>query len=130
MLQISELCADGYVLDKQDRSFFANSTKGEVDRFIKYVKENRQKIIDYENLQKVDVKSDSENIVRQDKESKSNKINASPVTPVTRKSLEGTKQSNLEFEQNKKELERLRKQLSELKKLRRKIKNNWKKCRS
>ena len=63
LLQISELCADGYVLDKQDRSFFANSTKGEVDRFIKYVKENRQKIIDYENLQKVDVKSDSENIV-------------------------------------------------------------------
>ena len=43
LLQISELCADGYVLDKQDRNFFAKSTQGKVDRFIKYVEETRQK---------------------------------------------------------------------------------------
>jgi len=48
LLQISELCADGYVLDKQDRTFFKNSTQGEVDRFVEYVKKNRKKKINYD----------------------------------------------------------------------------------
>ena len=48
------------------------------------------------------------------------KIDASPVSPVTIENLEGTKQSNLEFEQNKKELERLKKQVENLKKVEKK----------
>ena len=61
LLQISELCADGYVLDKQDRAFFKNSTQGEVDRFIEYVKETRKQEVDYNNLKELDFKSKEKN---------------------------------------------------------------------
>ena len=45
LLQISELCADGYVLKKSDRDFFKKSTQGEVDRFIKHIRNTRKKKI-------------------------------------------------------------------------------------
>ena len=47
LLQISELCAEGYILDNSDRNFFKNSTQSEVDRFINFVRKNRFKKIDY-----------------------------------------------------------------------------------
>ena len=47
LLQISELCADGYVLKESDSDFFKKSTQGEVDRFIKHIRNTRKKEIDY-----------------------------------------------------------------------------------
>ena len=47
LLQISELCADGYVLKESDGDFFKKSTQGEVDRFIKHIENTRKKQIDY-----------------------------------------------------------------------------------
>ena len=47
LLDISELCAEGYQLDNNDRSFFKNSSQGQVDLFKKHVKETREKLIDY-----------------------------------------------------------------------------------
>ena len=47
LLDISELCADGYQLDNDDRSFFKNSSQDQVDLFKKHVKETREKLIDY-----------------------------------------------------------------------------------
>ena len=47
LLDISELCAEGYVIDNDDRSFFKNSSQGQVDLFKKHVKETRKKFIDY-----------------------------------------------------------------------------------
>ena len=46
-MDISELCADGYQLDNDDRSFFKNSSQGQVDLFKKHVKKTREKLIDY-----------------------------------------------------------------------------------
>ena len=46
-MDISELCAEGYQLDNNDRSFFKNSSQGQVDLFKKHVKETREKLIDY-----------------------------------------------------------------------------------
>ena len=43
LLQISELCADGYVLSNADRSFFAHSSQPQVDAFIEHVKKTRKK---------------------------------------------------------------------------------------
>ena len=48
LLQISDLCADGYVIEKLDAEFFKKSTQGEVDRFVEYVKKNRKKKINYD----------------------------------------------------------------------------------
>ena len=61
LLQISELCADGFIIDVEDRAFFKNSTQGEVDRFIKYVKETRKQEVDYNNLKELDFKSKGKN---------------------------------------------------------------------
>ena len=47
LLQISELCADGYVLKKSDKDFFKKSTQAEVDRFIQHIKNTRKKKKDY-----------------------------------------------------------------------------------
>jgi hypothetical protein len=49
LLQISDLCADGYVIENLDAKYFKKSTQGEVDRFIEYVKKNRKKKVDYDN---------------------------------------------------------------------------------
>ena len=51
LLQISELCADGYLIDNNDRKFFKNSTQKDVDRFVIYVKETKKKLLNYDNLQ-------------------------------------------------------------------------------
>ena len=51
LLQISELCADGYLIDNNDRKFFKNSTQEDVDRFVIYVKETKKKLLNYDNLQ-------------------------------------------------------------------------------
>ena len=48
LLQISDLCADGYVIEKLDAEYFKKSTQGEVDRFVEYVKKNRKKKINYD----------------------------------------------------------------------------------
>ncbi len=49
LLQISELCADGYVLSNADRSFFKHSSQSQVDAFIEHVKKTRKKIINYDD---------------------------------------------------------------------------------
>jgi hypothetical protein len=49
LLQISELCADGYVLSNADRSFFTHSSQPQVDAFIEHVKKTRKKIINYDD---------------------------------------------------------------------------------
>ena len=48
LLQISDLCADGYVIENSDAKYFKKSTQGEVDRFVEYIKKNRKKKINYD----------------------------------------------------------------------------------
>ena len=76
LLQISELCADGYIIDVEDRAFLKNSTQDEVDRFIKHIKDTRKQEVDYNNLKQSDFKTKNTNkeIVQTKKEMKEHTV--------------------------------------------------------
>ena len=102
LLQISELCADGYVLKESDGDFFKKSTQGEVDRFIKHIENTRKKQIDYSRP----IKKKSVN--------KNKSINTLSVTRA--KKTNDFSESNNKALENKKEVELLKKQVADLKK--------------
>ena len=106
LLQISELCADGYVLIESDADFFKKSTQNEVDRFIKHIKSTRKKQIDYSRP------------IKKKFFDKKKSINSLSVTPAKKNNniSEDNNESNNKAVQNKKEVELLKKQVENLKK--------------
>ena len=115
LLQISELCADGYVLKKTDRDFFKKSTQGEVDRFIEKVRKNRKKKIDYSRP-------------LQDQFANKNNIEPTQSTKVNNKNNFKQNQTN-EQKKNKEELELLKKQVKDLKEVEKKKQKEIEKLR-
>ena len=106
LLQISELCADGYVLIESDADFFKKSTQNEVDRFIKHIKSTRKKQIDYSRP------------IKKKFFDKKKSINSLSVTPAKKNNniSEDNNESNNKAVENKKEIELLKKQVENLKK--------------
>ena len=103
LLQISELCADGFLLMESDSNFFKKSTQVEVDRFIKHIRNTRKKKIDYSRPMK-------------DKFTNNNKSTNTLIEPAVKNTDSLAKRNDKELE-NKKELELLKKQVRDLKKI-------------
>ena len=106
LLQISELCADGYVLKKSDKDFFKKSTQAEVDRFIQHIKNTRKKKIDYSRPIK--------NQLINNNKSKNNTLESDV------KNTDDFEQSKKNKYDDKRELELLKKRVEDLKKVERK----------
>ena len=110
LLQIAELCADGYLINNNDRNFFSNSTQENVNRFLNNVRESRRKKIDYNNSKDSDsiFKDPAENFEKEKELEK---------TDVEKMKLDENNMDDLEEEEKKIFVEEkkinLRKQLLE-----------------
>jgi hypothetical protein len=145
LLQIAELCADGYLINNNDRNFFSNSTQENVNRFLDYVKESRRKKIDYNNSRDSDsiFKDPAENFEKEIELEKTdvekmklNENNMDDLEEEEKKIFEEEKKLNLRKQlledekrilQKKKNLEELRRFIQDEESLIKKKKNDLKK---